>query len=764
MTDTPGIFQPTTKSPSCTLCRKRKVKCDRKHPCSNCLKSNAECIVRESIPARHHKRRAEYALLSRLRHYENVLRRYGIDPGVIESEEVAGVDVDGGGGDGMQRGMSRLKVSEANVRSNTVNGPGPMQPLRGQFVARGGKTLYLEKSIYSDVWGTLGNELEDSDYIPDESDTESANPSPKPENESYPLDNGYDILFSVSSSDTLTSLHPNPVQIFKLWQIFLENVNPLTKIIHAPSLQQQMLNAIGDLGSMGKGMEALLFSIYSCALLSMTDEEMQKEFGQDKGLLQTRFRTATQKALANAGLLKTTDLVLLQAFCFYLVSCRSTYDQRTVWCLSGTAIRIAQQMGLHRDGSQLGLSVFETEMRRRVWWHIIYMDRSIARSFGFVSAPLPAYDTHFPLNVNDSELHPNMREPPVERDDVGTDMIFCQLRQELSKWHQGQPQFVESMFPGKTTVQTPLRTDEEVRDEKAQRRQKAVDDFRNIVQEKVVRFCDPSIPLHILVSGSAYTIISVIQLVVSRPFHLWVPDLKLPPLSQAENDELFVTCLDLIRHNEQLRNSEVLTRFRWHLDWHIPWPILLYIISELSKRSIVLEDTRQAWQCLDDLFLPYLGRLGPEARGPLHIVCLRLAAKAWNVNVLECRRLGIQTPPSPRMVEFLNKYSYSASKGRKGTPGREDLGLTVTTSQQEQQRQSEQLYDYSTTNPDFAQHDSLPANTDTDNAQFHFMGTENLAEIFGEGQGMLSNDTFIINWSDWDPFLQDIPPYGGSNF
>ena len=84
-------------------------------------------------------------------------------------------------------------------------------------------------------------------------------------------------------------------------------------------LQQQILNVVSDLGSIGKGMEALLFSIYGCAVHSMTDEEVQKEFGLEKSLLQTRFLTATQKALANAGLLKTSDLVLLQAFCLYLV-------------------------------------------------------------------------------------------------------------------------------------------------------------------------------------------------------------------------------------------------------------------------------------------------------------------------------------------------------------------------------------------------------------------------------------------------------------
>lgn len=161
-------------------------------------------------------------------------------------------------------------------------------------------------------------QLEDSDCISDDSDAENADYL-SPKHESEPLDHGYNILFSSPSNETLTSLHPDPVHIFKLWQVFLENVNPLTKIIHAPMLQQQMLNAIGELNSIGKGMEALLFSIYSCALLSMTDEEAYKEFGREKSSLQARFRMATQKALANAGLLKTTDLVLLQAFCLYIV-------------------------------------------------------------------------------------------------------------------------------------------------------------------------------------------------------------------------------------------------------------------------------------------------------------------------------------------------------------------------------------------------------------------------------------------------------------
>ncbi|KAK5994272.1 Transcription factor yanR-like protein [Cladobotryum mycophilum] len=38
------------------------------------------------------------------------------------------------------------------------------------------------------------------------------------------------------------------------------------------------------------------------------------------------------------------------------------------------ALRVAQAMGLHRDGSKFSLNATETEVRRRIWWHIIHTD------------------------------------------------------------------------------------------------------------------------------------------------------------------------------------------------------------------------------------------------------------------------------------------------------------------------------------------------------------------------------------------------------
>lgn len=117
-----------------------------------------------------------------------------------------------------------------------------------------------------------------------------------------------------------TILHPNPLQIFKLWQTYLENVNPLIKIVHTPTLQPQILEAIGDLPGIGKELEALIFAIYCIALVSLRADEVEKSFGESKKKLLSRCRRGAQLALSKASFLRTSNLMVLQAFMLYLVS------------------------------------------------------------------------------------------------------------------------------------------------------------------------------------------------------------------------------------------------------------------------------------------------------------------------------------------------------------------------------------------------------------------------------------------------------------
>lgn len=149
--------------------------------------------------------------------------------------------------------------------------------------------------------------------------------------EAAPLDEGA-LLFGSASKYSLAGVHPNPANVFKLWQVFLENVNPLTKIIHTPTLQWRILNATSDLSSVPEDLEALMFAIYCAALTSLSDDEVLQRFCETKLKLLALYREGAQKALVNAGLLRTSSMVVLQALVIFIVgsglswSCYSISD------------------------------------------------------------------------------------------------------------------------------------------------------------------------------------------------------------------------------------------------------------------------------------------------------------------------------------------------------------------------------------------------------------------------------------------------------
>jgi hypothetical protein len=65
---------------ACVLCQQRKVKCDRKFPCANCVRADAQCVPASTLAPRQRRRRfPERELLERLRYYEGLLRQNNIN-------------------------------------------------------------------------------------------------------------------------------------------------------------------------------------------------------------------------------------------------------------------------------------------------------------------------------------------------------------------------------------------------------------------------------------------------------------------------------------------------------------------------------------------------------------------------------------------------------------------------------------------------------------------------------------------------------------
>ncbi|WRT64573.1 uncharacterized protein IL334_001505 [Kwoniella shivajii] len=84
----------------------------------------------------------------------------------------------------------------------------------------------------------------------------------------------------------------------------------------------------------------------------------------------------------------------------YILNDKRGNGAEVFWPILGTAVKVAQSLGLHRDGSHFGLSPYEIEERRQVWWEVVTYDRLQALCFGRPCATSDKYaDTKIPENT-----------------------------------------------------------------------------------------------------------------------------------------------------------------------------------------------------------------------------------------------------------------------------------------------------------------------------------------------------------------------------
>lgn len=129
------------------------------------------------------------------------------------------------------------------------------------------------------------------------------------------------LLFgSQQTSLDLAPLHPDAVQIFRLWQVYLDNVNPLLKVTHMSSLQGRIIEAASNVTNIDPSLEALMFGIYSMSVSSLFEEDCVTMFNSTKEDLLRGYQFGCQQALLNCGFLRSDSRDCLTALYLYLVS------------------------------------------------------------------------------------------------------------------------------------------------------------------------------------------------------------------------------------------------------------------------------------------------------------------------------------------------------------------------------------------------------------------------------------------------------------
>lgn len=265
-----------------------------------------------------------------------------------------------------------------------------------------------------------------------------------------PAFNASGILSSPSVSISPSKFHPPNHLAAKLWNIFKEHVEACAglKLLHIPTDEVKVFSVIANPSAASFEDLALCFAIYFASTVSVDPAETELVLGKGKDDALLEFKVGLEQALAHGDFLDRPTISGLHALAIYAAALRLQNRGKGIWILNGLAIRIAQSLGLHRDGKRLGLSPFQSEIRRRLWWHLLCRDSRAGEDYGLENtySPLLMCDVELPANVYDTDLEPGMKEAPAARPGW-TPMTFSLINIALGKAMQNLASLAASSTP-----------------------------------------------------------------------------------------------------------------------------------------------------------------------------------------------------------------------------------------------------------------------------------------------------------------------------
>ena len=438
------------------------------------------------------------------------------------------------------------------------------------------------------------------------------------------------VFGEVTSSRRKRLGHPSAARIHKLWQIFVENVDPVTKVIHVPTVRPAIDRAADDPSSAPRGFQALMFAIYSAAIMTLDDETCATYFSEPRKVLLSQYTRATKTALARARFMSTSSLVVLQALVVHLLSVRDVYEPRAVWTLTGVAVRIAQGMGLERDGASMGLPPFETEIRRRVWWLLKTHDFRTTELCGlpkFREFRFEEDSTKWPTNVNDDELYPGMSSPPKESAAL-TDMVFVAMRDEISQFTAGRIDVFRRQGkknPSDWNLRNSSTDAPDGTEDANSKVDAATKQLEEIFETKYFRYCDPSQPLHLMSMLLGRYVLTIIRFLTHHP-RRWPSIQSTPPTERAL---VWSTCIKLLEQQIMMQSNPSVRQFSWQSAYFQQWHALIHVLDTLRVFPLDSEAGR-AWEVVGKMYDDDEMGMGMiDMRKPILVAVGGLCLKAW---------------------------------------------------------------------------------------------------------------------------------------
>lgn len=571
---------------ACRECQRKKIKCSRTYPCEQCSRSGLPCHPSTRKPrAKAGAKAVDAELRNRIAKLERLVESFADEDGRLPNSESS-------------RNGSIAEDAAMSMPMPTAEKPSPRSPVDP---ASPRTSKYVAGTFWSSLTSevkALADAFEEDGYGSDEDGT---SPETTPSSGPYALDSSssatthYELIFCPPGALYVmpgATFDPSPAVAADLTTTFFDHVEPMYKLFHVPTLKafiehgQPYLKRAPDAACN----KALRAAIYFAGASGMTEEECQVKYAKSHEQVVNEYRRIVDVALYQADPLNTTELATLQALTLYVMSARVKDSSRRCWTMVGLLVRIARAMGIHREIA--GESIFLAELRRRLWYTLIFLDCYASIDRGSEPAIHPdTYTRLLPSHVNDIDFDQNTTTLTPRQGEI-TDMSLAVIATEASAMTISMGVSEESPY-GKTW----------------QTRLEEAYAFQKKVHENYIRYCDSSIPNHRLLSGAATAACHSMILRAVRPMQHH--SVNAPP--RVDSPWVMQLALNILRHSDFLWSN---LDGQWRRMPWVPWHALAVTLAGLcSIREGEVAD--EAWDLVNKAVSRYVPLVADTKDGML---------------------------------------------------------------------------------------------------------------------------------------------------
>ncbi|KAJ3936499.1 MAG: fungal-specific transcription factor domain-containing protein [Lentinula lateritia] len=386
---------------SCAECRRLKLKCDKKIPCSSCIRRGCKSVCPTETSPAQMKRSPETASLytqvetmsQRIRDLENALST-------------------------LQSSISTSPYPEISNSLQEIRKPETFDALGTLTLDRRGDARYLGRSA------GLESLLEDGPKLPeieDEEDEDDHFPAASEEISQLPkyFPFASDCSWDVGLSLQLILSHlPPKERAWTLAEFFIENSPLQIKVVSSEELFDELLTPIyryvsamdfaGQKCPLSPTRLAVLFICFAHG--SMADIGIPMYCAESEDFLRlSRISLSLHPIILSPDLASVQALTLIGMF--HDTGGRS-YNIEAAWSFLTIASKLSQSLGLHRESPKWGLDKKTLHRRRTIFWEILTWDAMLSLSLGRPPCFFGAHvDTPLPLDEDASVNEKGDTEP-----------------------------------------------------------------------------------------------------------------------------------------------------------------------------------------------------------------------------------------------------------------------------------------------------------------------------------------------------------------